>query len=389
MSRLLPLSVPQVGIYGLNKQNQDTNLPLGWATEASNLVFNERGTLESRKGLLAKHTGTYGTIKSIHAYIDANGVEITVFGSGTKLYKLVGTTVTDITGTAVATDGNWQFVTFNGTCVGYQSGHAPIVLTSATATFAPAGNNQYNGSMVCSALGRLWTVFNDVLYYSDLLINDFYPAGTGATFNIGAVDGDGVIDWDTSPTTLNPTGGTGYRKDDILTLDQVGSSYTATVRVDSVNAAGAIQTFTLSNTGYDYTAGAATTSIKINGEGAFDLSLYWPNGQDTAVAVREWNNLLLVFGKRSILVYGNPDDANNTMLIIESVTDAGCVARDSIQEVGNDMLFLSNGGVQSIGKLLEEKSVPLNDVSKNVKDYVVSLLAAESDPGLIKSTYSQ
>ncbi len=47
-NKMLPMSVPKVGVYGLNKQNEDSLLPLGWATVADNLVCNEVGTLEAR-----------------------------------------------------------------------------------------------------------------------------------------------------------------------------------------------------------------------------------------------------------------------------------------------------------------------------------------------------
>ena len=31
-TQMYPLSVPQIGVYGLNKQNQDAQLPIGLAT---------------------------------------------------------------------------------------------------------------------------------------------------------------------------------------------------------------------------------------------------------------------------------------------------------------------------------------------------------------------
>jgi len=303
-NKMLPMSVPKVGVYGLNKQNEDSLLPLGWATIADNLVFNERGTLESRKGLSKQFSTSYGEIGSLYYYIDSNEKTVIIFAAGSKIYKLSGSTVTDITGTGICTANNWQFVTFNGKCLGYQSGHAPIELDSTTSTFHPATGVQYNGSMALSAFGRVWTVYQDVLYHTDLLIND-------------------------------------------------------------------------------YDATATTTG------GLYSLKEYWPNGQDTATALYEWNNYILVFGKQSILVYANGDDVHNTFVISEAIVDVGCISRDSIQAAGKDVIFLSNGGVKSLGKILTEKSLPMNDVSVNIKDYTVSLAQAESDASQIKSVYSQ
>ena len=57
-----------------------------------------------------------------------------------------------------------------------------------------------------------------------------------------------------------------------------------------------------------------------------------------------------------------------------------------MQATGNDILFLSNRGVMSLGRLIQEKSLPLRDVSKNVRTDLMSFVKAETLP--VKSTYS-
>ena len=120
--------------------------------------------------------------------------------------------------------------------------------------------------------------------------------------------------------------------------------------------------------------------------GSFDLAKYWPNGMDSAIALAEWNDFLVVFGRKSIIIYENPDDPTASMAIADIVEGIGCIARDSVQQVGSDLLFLSGSGVRSLGRVVQEKSLPQRDISKNVRDYVVSLATSTET---IKSVYSE
>ena len=120
--------------------------------------------------------------------------------------------------------------------------------------------------------------------------------------------------------------------------------------------------------------------------GSFDLALYWPNGMDSAIALAEWNDYLVVFGRKSIIVYENPDDPTTSMAIADIIEGIGCIARDSVQQVGSDILFLSGSGVRALGRVVQEKSLPQRDISKNVRDYVVGLATSTE---VIKSLYSE
>ena len=127
-----------------------------------------------------------------------------------------------------------------------------------------------------------------------------------------------------------------------------------------------------------------------------DVTQFWPEGYDEIVSLTEHNGLFLVFGKHSMLIYdgaqgangvtGNPAPAGTTIFLKDTVEGVGCIERDSIQATGNDILFLSNRGVMSLGRLIQEKSLPLRDVSKNVRTDLMSFVKAETLP--VKSTYS-
>ena len=120
--------------------------------------------------------------------------------------------------------------------------------------------------------------------------------------------------------------------------------------------------------------------------GNFDLSKFWPSGMDKAVALADFNGYLVVFGENSIIVYENPDDPT-VMTIVEGVDGLGCIARDSVQVVGKEIMFLSNTGVRTLGRTIQEKSMPITDVSKNVRDELLALVVGETKVR-IKSAYN-
>ena len=120
--------------------------------------------------------------------------------------------------------------------------------------------------------------------------------------------------------------------------------------------------------------------------GSLDLTTVWPTGYDEIVALAEFNDLLVIFGKRSILLYSGASSPS-TMVLADVITNIGCIARDSVQSTGTDLLFLSDSGVRSLGRVIQEKSNPIGDVSINVRDELVQAVAVET--GNIKSVYSE
>jgi len=119
--------------------------------------------------------------------------------------------------------------------------------------------------------------------------------------------------------------------------------------------------------------------------GSLDLTTVWPEGYDEIVALAEFNDFLVIFGKRSILVYSGANSPA-TMALSDVITNIGCIERDSVQSTGTDLIFLSSTGVRSLGRVIQEKSNPIGDVSKNVKDTLMESVTAEALN--IKSVYS-
>ena len=121
--------------------------------------------------------------------------------------------------------------------------------------------------------------------------------------------------------------------------------------------------------------------------GTLNIDRVWPNGSDEVTGLAAHNGFLIIFGKRQILVYANATTPA-TMSLSDTVGGIGCIARDTIQSTGKDILFLSNSGIRSFARTIVEKSAPLGDLSKNIRSDFMSIVAGETLAN-IKSVYSE
>lgn len=120
--------------------------------------------------------------------------------------------------------------------------------------------------------------------------------------------------------------------------------------------------------------------------GTLNVSEVWPNGVDEIQALAAHNGFLYVFGKTQILIYRNPQDPA-ALEIADTVTGVGCVTRDSVVVTGQDVIFLSDSGVRSLQRVIQEKSAPFRDLSANVRDDLVEDVFRGTNSN-IKATYS-
>lgn len=111
--------------------------------------------------------------------------------------------------------------------------------------------------------------------------------------------------------------------------------------------------------------------------GSIDISKVWPDGFDEIVALAAHNEHLIVFGKRSIVVYSGADTPAS-MTLKDTVSGVGCVDRDTVQYTGTDVLFLSHTGLKSFGRTIQEKSMPISSLSGTITKDIIALLRAET-----------
>lgn len=127
--------------------------------------------------------------------------------------------------------------------------------------------------------------------------------------------------------------------------------------------------------------------------GFLNIAAVLPNNVDTIVGLASHNDFLIIFCERNIVIYAGADNPIGDFQLADVIAGVGCVARDSIQNTGNDLIFLSDTGVRSLGRLLQEKSLPMRDLTKNVRDDLIKDLLQErvnsGDLSKVKSVYSE
>ena len=119
--------------------------------------------------------------------------------------------------------------------------------------------------------------------------------------------------------------------------------------------------------------------------GSLNLTTVFPTGHDEVVALAAHNGFLVIFCKDSIIIYSGAESPA-TMQLHDTVEGVGCIARDSVQHTGTDILFLSKDGVRSFGRTIQEKSMPMRDLSNNVRSELSKIVSQQTNP--IKSLYS-
>ncbi len=112
--------------------------------------------------------------------------------------------------------------------------------------------------------------------------------------------------------------------------------------------------------------------------GSIDITTVWPDGRDEIVALAAHNDALVIFGKHSIVIYSGATDPSS-MALKDTISGIGCVDRDTVQYTGSDVLFLSQTGLRSFGRTIQEKSMPINNLSSTITKDIISLLSPSTE----------
>jgi hypothetical protein len=135
------------------------------------------------------------------------------------------------------------------------------------------------------------------------------------------------------------------------------------------------------------------TQWSTGGAGTIDMNNIWTDGQDTITALAAFNGALVVFGKRHIVFFvdgkGSALGLDPTVIyVVDVITGTGCLSQYTVQPVGEtDLLFLSPNGVQSIQRVIQEKSTPIASLSDMVRTELLTKLASETILN-IRSSYN-
>lgn len=134
--------------------------------------------------------------------------------------------------------------------------------------------------------------------------------------------------------------------------------------------------------------------------GVFDMTNIWP-GVDTIQAIASFNGLLVVFGERNIVLFGDKTgtelgiDPTQTY-VVDLIVGTGCFARDSVQGIKGDLWFLDVNGLQSLDRVrrtaesagvnMKRSGNAFNNISKNVQDTLAARIAAVNSAA-VRSVY--
>jgi hypothetical protein len=338
-------SIAAPGFLGLNTQESSVQLSSGFALKAQNCVIDRYGRVGARRGWTPVNTtvntdlGSANPVEFIFEVIKGSDSDLLSAGNN-KLF--VGTT-TMTTKTVRNTDN------------------------SGDATYTITGNNWQAASLPfgdgsdAEPHAYLVQIGHPPLVYHELPES----GGNPHDHDSGAFGFQQLGDVGTLPP--------GYTTSDF----KPNCTLAAYGRIWMADIVGDRQTVYFSRLldGSDFSGGDS---------GSLSLNSVFPNN-DQIIGLAAHNGFLIIFGRNNIAIYGNPIDVTE-LTLADYIPNVGCIARDSIVNIGTDIVFLSDSGVRSLLRVIQEKSLPMRDLSKNVRDDLMQNVASETATN-IKAVY--
>lgn len=327
--QLLTGSIAAPGFFGLNTQDSSIQLNSGFALEAFNCVIDKFGRIGARKGWTKVNTSaaSTGSFRAIYEVVKDDGNTV-ISAANNKIYTgtttLTEAVVRNSTDTAnlsyTITDDNWQISGMPYDTGATPSGHAILVQEGHPALVYHKLGATPHAHTGAYGFQRLGDIANLPVGYT---VTDFMPNCIMTAF---------------------------------------GRTWVADI-------AGDRQTVYFSDL-------LDPTEWKTGTSGYLNIAEVVPNN-DPIVALASHNGFLIIFCQRHIVIYSNPVDPAG-LTLQDVITGIGCIARDSVASIGTDLLFLSQTGVQSLQRVIQEKSVPFRDISKNVRDELIGFVNSET-----------
>jgi hypothetical protein len=377
-----------LGLNGLNTQSNPATLDHTWLTKAENIVLRESGRITFRKGLKQKvaPNGSASAIVTMTEHNDQGTNKI--FASyGTSIYTIDFTTpaaafqtgTIDVRHTVSGSSGDWQFVNFNDRLHCFHAGVVPQRYAGASdalerwssyykATAINDGSDIDDSQTTITVDSTLGfpqegkiKIDSEIISYTGKTPTTFTGCGRGANSTTEAAHlDDAVIIMATLPasvTTFDPSCGMGY----------YGRIWCGGI-AESKDVV--------------YYSNLLDGDNFLDGDtGLIDLAKVW--GTDEIVAIAPYFGKLIIFGKNNIVVYNSPTVVGD-LAVDEVISGIGLVSRDSVQAIGDDLVFLSNTGLRSFARTTEKDKLPLTDLSVNIKDRLIRNIGQSTN---VKSVY--
>ena len=320
--KLQNITVQAPGFAGINSQDSPLSLDQSFAATASNCIIDQYGRIGSRKG--------YTPVSSNNSAL----------------------------GTSAGVESVFESLDASGDKVVFATGNNKVFKLD------PDNNNALTDLDPNSALTineNNWKIisFNNHTYFFQRGHEPLIYTDSGGTAGQGTLVTYSNFSGSTTPPFANEVIG-------------------AYGRLWAADVSGNTKTVYWSDTlqGHKWSGGTA---------GSLNLTTVFPTGHDEVVALAAHNGFLVIFCKRSIIIYSGAESPA-TMQLSDTIEGVGCIARDSVQNTGTDILFLSEDGVRSLGRTIQEKSMPMRDISNNVRGELMDTVRQQTKP--IKSLYN-
>ena len=308
---LQPLVLDSIGIYGLNRQSSAASLPPQYLTTANNIMLDEKGRVSTRQGI-KQITNNINNSATANTLIVKSLGEYQNSAGAKTIFAGAGPNVYKIN------VGNTPYT------LDVQTFAGGTTKTDGNWQFTNFNNNFYGAQQSNKPInynGTTWLDLEDVSGYSS-------PANV-TTFTPSCLLGDFGRLW---AADIGENRNVVYYSDLLI--------------------------------GHKFQGGSA---------GFLDLKNVWSG--DVITAMASFMGKLVIFGKNNIVIFRGPWDVNVTQAggvfsLDEVIEGVGCVARDSVQLIGDDIVFLSSSGVRSLGRTIQQDTMPLTDLSLAIKDEI-------------------
>ena len=314
------------GFYGLNTQDSGVSLDNGFALQADNTIIDKYGRLGSRKGWIYRTTQK-GGVTDANVGVNLLGAHVSTDLAGAKTY-------------------------FSWNATKFHTGYTNLVETAPSTTNTISAGN--------------WTAatLNDRTYFFQLGYKPLVYTNESTAGEFKSVD---TFTGNDGTAPLANIAMSAYGR---LWAADTGGNKTTVYFSDLLD-------------GSKWGSGSA---------GSINIVGTFAKNSDIITGLAAHNGFLVIFCKNSIMVFKDTDAFSGsfdvtTITLVETIDGIGCLSHKSIQNVGDDVLFLSATGIRSLGRTIQEKSQPLNNVSKNIRDDLMTLVENESDTSKIEAVY--